>query len=111
MRGICLPVKTHNPIFRPEIQASDLIETCAALANGGRTIVVASLSAGHERSQLTLDTSAFLAQCDQVTFMVAVCRCGKDASVTHRHTIGTSLIGGAEQYEALCRICYKKLSA
>jgi thymidine kinase len=74
-------------------------------------MVVASLSAGHERSTLgLLNTGAFLAQCDSITWLQAVCcGCGVDtASVTHRHTVGPTLVGGAEQYEALCRGCHSK---
>ena len=68
-------------------------------------MIIASLNAGHERCTLP-NLHGLLENADSVKFLRAVCvRCKADASFTHRHTAGATLVGGAEQYEAICGKC------
>uniref|UniRef100_H3B914 Thymidine kinase n=1 Tax=Latimeria chalumnae TaxID=7897 RepID=H3B914_LATCH len=86
----------------------DIVEFCEDMANRGKAVIVAALDGTFQRkpfgSILNLVPLA-----ESVVKLNAVCmECFKEASYTKR--LGTEeeveVIGGAEKYHAVCRVCH-----
>ncbi|NWH39853.1 KITH protein, partial [Chloropsis hardwickii] len=86
----------------------DIVEFCEAMANAGKTVIVAALDGTFQRkafgSILNLVPLA-----ESVVKLNAVCmECYREASYTKR--LGAEreveVIGGADKYHSVCRACY-----
>ncbi|KYO27386.1 thymidine kinase, cytosolic [Alligator mississippiensis] len=86
----------------------DIVEFCEAMANAGKTVIVAALDGTFQRkafgSILNLVPLA-----ESVVKLNAVCmECYQEASYTKR--LGAEreveVIGGADKYHSVCRLCY-----
>ena len=88
----------------------DLVEFCEALANQGKTVIVACLDATYQRKAFGT-VLQLVPLAETVIKLKAVCSvCKHDASFTYRIAASTDemLIGGADSYRAVCRACYFK---
>ena len=88
----------------------DLADMCDNWANLGKTIVVSALD-GDFRRKAFPSVSELIPLCETTTKLTAICvNCKDDASFTHRKGTDTAIkiIGGADMYVPLCRICYNK---
>lgn len=86
----------------------ELVETCLLLANEGKRIIVSGLDMDYT-GQPYGPMPNLLAIADHVAKLHAICvGCGQLASFTYRTTTNDQLVelGGAENYEALCRPCF-----
>lgn len=87
-----------------------LVTVCNTLANAGVRVIVAGLDMdylGHPFGPMP----QLLAVADEVTKVHAVCvRCGAEAYASHRLVRADRqvLLGEKEEYEPLCRECYKQ---
>lgn len=88
----------------------NLVNVCNELANRGVRVIVAGLDMDFKGIPFG-PIPALLAIADEVTKVHAICvRCGALAYVSHR-TVKSErrvLIGETQEYEPLCRECYKK---
>lgn len=87
-----------------------LVDVCNELANRGVRVIVAGLDMDFKGIPFG-PIPALLAIADEVTKVHAICvRCGALAYVSHRTVKNESrvLIGETQEYEPLCRECYKK---
>ena len=87
-----------------------IIDVCNTLANRGIRVIVAGLDMDFKGIPFG-PIPALCAIADDVTKVHAICvKCGNLAYVSHR-TVNESkrvLLGETQQYEPLCRECYKK---
>lgn len=88
----------------------DLVEYCEIWANEGKTVIVAALDGKFDRSPWT-QVSILIPKCEKLTKKHAMCPtpgCGTKASFTQRIVDDEDdiLIGGNEEYKAVCRTCY-----
>ncbi|XP_070937830.1 thymidine kinase, cytosolic isoform X1 [Macaca nemestrina] len=110
------PLKTRklqlwqgSPSFRPAA-FPDIVEFCEAMANAGKTVIVAALDGTFQRKPFgTILNLVPLAE--SVVKLTAVCmECFREAAYTKR--LGTEkeveVIGGADKYHSVCRLCYFK---
>ncbi|CAO2646227.1 Thymidine kinase, cytosolic [Lemmus lemmus] len=90
----------------------DIVEFCELMANAGKTVIVAALDGTFQRkafgSILNLVPLA-----ESVVKLTAVCmECFREAAYTKR--LGAEkeveVIGGADKYHSVCRLCYFKKS-
>jgi thymidine kinase len=89
----------------------DLAPAADALAELGKTVVVAALDGDFRRDPFP-QVSALLPKAESVDKISAVCRsCGADAPFSARTTAETSVVvvGGEDKYVAACRTCYGAL--
>lgn len=87
-----------------------LVEVCNELANRGVRVIVAGLDMDYRGIPFG-PMPALCAIADDVQKVHAICvRCGALAYISHRKVAGDKrvLIGEKEEYEPLCRECYKK---
>lgn len=87
-----------------------LIEVCNELANRGVRVIVAGLDMDY-RGVPFGPMPALCAIADDVTKVHAICvKCGSLAYLSHRTVADERrvLLGEAQEYEPLCRICYQK---
>uniref|UniRef100_A0A2K5Q5U5 Thymidine kinase n=1 Tax=Cebus imitator TaxID=2715852 RepID=A0A2K5Q5U5_CEBIM len=88
----------------------DIVEFCEAMANAGKTVIVAALDGTFQRKAFgTILNLVPLAE--SVVKLTAVCmECFREAAYTKR--LGTEkeveVIGGADKYHSVCRLCYFK---
>lgn len=88
----------------------DIVEFCEAMANAGKTVIVAALDGTFQRKPFgTILNLVPLAE--SVVKLTAVCmECFREAAYTKR--LGTEkeveVIGGADKYHSVCRLCYFK---
>ena len=88
-----------------------LVQVCNELANRGIRVIVAGLDMDF-RGVPFGPIPALCAIADEVTKVHAICvRCGALAYVSHRlvHNNNRVLLGEKEEYEPLCRECYRKV--
>ncbi|XP_053489931.1 thymidine kinase, cytosolic isoform X1 [Ictalurus furcatus] len=91
----------------------DTVEFCEAMANMGKTIIVAALDGTFQRKPFG-NILNLVPLAESVVKLNAVCmQCFKEASYTKR--LGAEqeveVIGGADKYQAVCRVCYGGLMA
>ena len=87
-----------------------LVDVCNQLANRGVRVIVAGLDMDFKGVPFG-PMPALCAIADEVTKVHAICvKCGALAYVSHRlvHEDKRVLLGEKEQYEPLCRECYRK---
>lgn len=87
-----------------------LVDVCNELANRGIRVIVAGLDMDYKGIPFG-PIPGLLAIADEVTKVHAICvKCGALAYVSHRlvHNDKRVLLGEVNEYEPLCRECYKK---
>lgn len=87
-----------------------LPEVCNRLAEAGVRVIVAGLDMDYTGRPFG-PMPALCAIADEVTKVHAICvRCGALAYVSHRKVSSTKqvVLGEVEEYEPLCRECYRK---
>ena len=87
-----------------------LIEVCNELANRGVRVIIAGLDMDFKGVPFG-PMPALCAIADEVTKVHAICvKCGDLAYVSHRTVANDKrvLLGEKEEYEPLCRCCYRK---
>lgn len=87
-----------------------LVEVCNELAYRGVRVIVAGLDMDYKGVPFG-PIPALCAIADEVTKVHAICvRCGALAYISHRKVENNRrvLLGETEEYEPLCRECYKK---
>ncbi|OBS73387.1 hypothetical protein A6R68_12064 [Neotoma lepida] len=91
----------------------DIVEFCEMMANAGKTVIVAALDGTFQRkafgSILNLVPLA-----ESVVKLTAVCmECFREAAYTKRLGLEkeVEVIGGADKYHSVCRLCYFKKSS
>ncbi len=87
-----------------------IVEVCNQLANQGTRVIVAGLDLDFKGLPFG-PMPALLAIADEVTKVHAICvRCGSLAYVSHRLVSNDKqvLLGETQEYEPLCRECYKQ---
>ena len=90
-----------------------LVEVCNQLANRGVRVIVAGLDMDFKGVPFG-PIPALCAISDEVTKVHAICvKCGALAYVSHRlvHNSRRVLLGEKDEYEPLCRECYKRAVA
>ncbi len=88
-----------------------LVEVCNELANRGVRVIVAGLDMDYKGIPFG-PIPGLCAIADEVTKVHAICvRCGALAYISHRKVENERrvLLGETEQYEPLCRECYRQL--
>uniref|UniRef100_A0A8C5KIN1 Thymidine kinase n=1 Tax=Jaculus jaculus TaxID=51337 RepID=A0A8C5KIN1_JACJA len=104
---------TCSPSSHLPCQFPDIVDFCEAMANAGKTVIVAALDGTFQRkafgSILNLVPLA-----ESVVKLTAVCmECYREASYTKRLGLEkeVEVIGGADKYHSVCRLCYFKKSS
>ena len=90
-----------------------LPDVCNELANRGVRVIIAGLDMDYKGVPFG-PMPALCAIADEVTKVHAICvRCGSLAYVSHRKVAGDKrvLLGETQEYEPLCRECYKQATA
>lgn len=90
-----------------------LVDVCNQLANRGVRVIVAGLDMDYKGVPFG-PIPALCAIADDVTKVHAICvKCGALAYISHRTVANDRrvLLGEKEEYEPLCRECYKKAVA
>lgn len=90
-----------------------LVEVCNSLANAGKRVIVAGLDMDFKGVPFG-PMPALCAIAEEVTKVHAICvKCGALAYVSHRIVDGDKrvMLGEQQEYEPLCRECYKKACA
>lgn len=91
----------------------DVVEFCEAMANAGKTVIVAALDGTFQRKAFgTILNLVPLAE--SVVKLTAVCmECFREAAYTKRLGLEkeVEVIGGADKYHSVCRQCYFKKSS
>ena len=90
-----------------------LVDVCNELAYRGVRVIIAGLDMDF-RGKPFGPMPALCAIADEVTKVHAICvRCGSLAYVSHRKVAGDKrvLLGETQEYEPLCRECYKQATA
>lgn len=90
----------------------DIVDSCQNLALQGKHVIVSALS-GNFKMEPFDNISRLIAKADKIKHLKAVCHyCKTDASYSLR-TIRSEeevLIGAAEAYQPVCKVCYYKNS-
>uniref|UniRef100_G1QGS4 Thymidine kinase n=1 Tax=Nomascus leucogenys TaxID=61853 RepID=G1QGS4_NOMLE len=91
-------------------QFPDIVEFCEAMANAGKTVIVAALDGTFQRKPFGAILN-LVPLAESVVKLTAVCmECFREAAYTKR--LGTEkeveVIGGADKYHSVCRLCYFK---
>ncbi|MBQ0104237.1 MAG: thymidine kinase [Prevotellaceae bacterium] len=89
----------------------NIVEVCNTLANNGVRVIVAGLDMDFKGIPFG-PMPALCAIADDVTKVHAICvRCGAQAYVSHRKVQNDKrvLLGEVNEYEPLCRECYKEV--
>lgn len=87
-----------------------LVDVCNQLANRGVRVIIAGLDMDFQGVPFG-PIPALCAVADEVTKVHAICvKCGDLAYVSHRTVANDKrvLLGEKEEYEPLCRCCYRK---
>ncbi|EPY86774.1 hypothetical protein CB1_000299011 [Camelus ferus] len=88
----------------------DIVEFSEAMANAGKTVIVAALDGTFQRKAFgTILNLVPLAE--SVVKLTAVCmECFREAAYTKRLGVEkeVEVIGGADKYHSVCRLCYFK---
>ncbi|KAJ8263878.1 hypothetical protein GJAV_G00142440 [Gymnothorax javanicus] len=91
----------------------DTVEFCEDMANRGKIIIVAALDGTFQRKPFG-NILCLVPLAESVVKLNAVCmQCYREAAYTKRLGAETEVevIGGADKYHAVCRICYSGLTA
>lgn len=83
------------------------------MANRGKIVVVAALDSDFRREEFG-EICKLVAKAERVTKLHSICHfCKDDASFTARVSSETEqkVIGGADKYRPVCRICYFNLKS
>lgn len=77
-----------------------------------KKIIISALNGDYKR-QMFDNLVYLLPICEEITKLTSICRCGNDASFTHRKINNTKqeIIGGKDIYEPLCRKCFFKFNS
>ncbi len=89
-----------------------IIDVCNKLANSGKRVIVTGLDKNFKGLPFS-PMPHLICIADYTTKLQAVCmQCGAPASFTHRINNSTQeiLLGELNDYEALCRRCFHKIS-
>ena len=87
-----------------------LVEFAESAANQGCTVLITALSSDFKR-ELFPRIAQLIPKCEDEILLHAVCfDCKKDAGFTRRivESGELELIGGKDEYKAVCRRCYSK---
>jgi thymidine kinase len=88
----------------------DLADACSKWALAGKTVYVSALDGDFLRKPF-LAISELIPLCDSVTKLQGVCMVCRDAPSIFSKRVSDSmalvLIGGAESYQTVCRLCFK----
>ncbi|XP_059938017.1 thymidine kinase, cytosolic isoform X1 [Mesoplodon densirostris] len=91
----------------------DIVEFSETMANAGKTVIVAALDGTFQRKAFgTILNLVPLAE--SVVKLTAVCmECFREAAYTKRLGVEkeVEVIGGADKYHSVCRLCYFKKAA
>nr|XP_056719974.1 thymidine kinase, cytosolic [Euleptes europaea] len=88
----------------------DIVEFSEAMANAGKTVIVAALDGTFQRKAFG-NILQLVPLAESVVKLNAVCmECYREASYTKRLGIEkeVEVIGGADKYHSVCRVCYFK---
>ncbi|XP_058140794.1 thymidine kinase, cytosolic isoform X1 [Dasypus novemcinctus] len=88
----------------------DIVEFSEAMANAGKTVIVAALDGTFQRKAFG-NILNLVPLAESVVKLTAVCMgCFREASYTKRLGAETEVevIGGADKYQSVCRLCYFK---
>jgi thymidine kinase len=113
VEGILERVNEHEDvevvgIDEAQFYGPDLVELCNQLADQGMTVIVAGLDMDF-RGLPFGPMPSLMAVAEEVKKLRAICtRCGDEAAFSWRTEASQELVvvGGSEQYEALCRPCF-----
>ena len=110
-RSILLLASEAQVVGIDEAQFFDdsLVEVCNELARMGKRVIVAGLDMDFKGEPFG-PMPALMAVAEEVTKVHAICvRCGNLAYVSHRKVANEHrvMLGEKEEYEPLCRECYK----
>ncbi|XP_036391492.1 thymidine kinase, cytosolic [Megalops cyprinoides] len=86
----------------------DTVEFCEEMANRGKTVIVAALDGTFQRKAFG-NILSLVPLAESVVKLNAVCmQCYKEAAYTKRlgEETEVEVIGGADKYQAVCRVCY-----
>ncbi|XP_009075904.1 PREDICTED: thymidine kinase, cytosolic, partial [Acanthisitta chloris] len=86
----------------------DIVEFCEAMANTGKTVIVAALDGTFQRKAFG-NILNLVPLAESVVKLNAVCmECFREASYTKRLGVEreVEVIGGADKYHSVCRACY-----
>ena len=111
-RSILLLASEAQVVGIDEAQFFDdsLVEVCNELARMGKRVIVAGLDMDFKGEPFG-PMPALMAVAEEVTKVHAICvRCGNLAYVSHRKVANEHrvMLGEKEEYEPLCRECYKE---
>ena len=90
----------------------EIVNVCSKMANNGKRVIITGLDKNF-KGQPFSPMPHLICIADYTTKLQAIClKCGAPASFTHRINTSTQeiLIGELNDYEALCRRCFHKLS-
>lgn len=88
-----------------------LVDVCVSLANQGVRVIIAGLDMDFKGKPFG-PIPGLMAVADHITKVHAICmRCGDVAQFSHRISKAEKLVllGEKDEYEPLCRSCYKKV--
>lgn len=76
-----------------------------------KKIIIAALNGDYKRKMFE-NITELLPKCENITKLTSICKCGEEASFTHRKNKEQKqeIIGGKDIYEPLCRICFFKFN-
>lgn len=89
----------------------NIVKTCNELADRGIRVILAGLDVDYKGEPFG-PMPQLCAICDDIVKLHAICMdCGAPAYVSHRTIVGNSnqvMLGERNEYEPLCRECYRK---
>ncbi|KAM4823291.1 thymidine kinase, cytosolic [Urocitellus parryii] len=91
----------------------DIVEFCETMANAGKTVIVAALDGTFQRKAFGAILN-LVPLAESVVKLTAVCmECFREAAYTKRLGLEkeVEVIGGADKYHSVCRLCYFKKSS
>ncbi|XP_031207806.1 thymidine kinase, cytosolic isoform X2 [Mastomys coucha] len=91
----------------------DIVDFCEKMANEGKTVIVAALDGTFQRKAFGSILS-LVPLAESVVKLTAVCmECFREAAYTKRLGLEkeVEVIGGADKYHSVCRLCYFKKSS
>ncbi|VTJ77008.1 Hypothetical predicted protein [Marmota monax] len=95
------------------VEFPDIVEFCETMANAGKTVIVAALDGTFQRKAFGAILN-LVPLAESVVKLTAVCmECFREAAYTKRLGLEkeVEVIGGADKYHSVCRLCYFKKSS
>jgi len=76
-----------------------------------KKIIISALNGDYKRKMFN-NLVTLIPICEDITKLTSICRCGQEASFTHRKIKGEEqeIIGGKDIYKPLCRNCFFKFN-